>query len=907
MSVERRENDPAFEARVRSIFTRACDAPDAARREILGEARRNDPEACVEAEQLLRYHERCTAMLDESVLQVVARMTPAGVGLGEPVVPAALGSYRVVREIGRGGMGVVYEAEQESPRRRVALKVIRPELVTTTFMRRFRREAEVLARLHHPAIAQVYEAGFGTGAGQQPFIAMELVEGRALTKYITENHTDVPGVLRLMERVCDAVDHAHHRGVVHRDLKPGNILVGADGLPKVLDFGVARLTVPDTEAMTVATHVGQIIGTLGYMSPEQFGDRPDEVDPRSDVYALGVILFEALTGALPIDMNGLTIGQAASALRSREPALLGKVRPSLRGDVEAIVAKALERDPDERYHSAAELGSDIRRFLNDEPVSARAQTTWYQARKFARRNRGLVAGVAGAFALLAASLGLVSWQAGVAGRARAEAVGAKEQLAAQVEVEKALRARAQHDAETSRAVTSFLREVFNSGHPEFTGGKEWTLLDAIERAAPEVNRQFKDRPEVRLELLGTVASVYSSMGKLEKGAEYYAQAMEVARRVFPDDSFPWAITAASYADTLISLDRFDEAETLLRGTIERLDPSHGAETAQGAKLESELGSVLKNRGQMKEAEQHLRHAFDVQTRLLGEESSDALVTMNALANLLQDMQRDTEAEAIGRKNWEIEKRISPPEHPDRIAAQVNYAAHIDRLGRHDEAIALIEEVLPIAKKVYGESNPQYLAAEQLLASAQLDAGRAAEATVTLERVARSLDARFGPESIAALSVRNSLSLAYERSDQPEKAAEVLRGLLDVMQRREPNSSRTLVVMANLARVTRALGNSDRASTLFRQAVDLSETALPPAHPFKASLRVSLAEVLLAQGRASEADSLMLEAYERAKACDGGAGSTTAKTCRAVADALEKAGRKDEAAAWRARAPETPKK
>jgi WD40 repeat protein len=324
--------------------------------------------------------------------------------------PERIGQYRILDVLGQGGMGVVYRAEQERPRRIVALKVIRPGQESREALRRFEHEGQVLAWLRHPGIAQVHEVGTAdAGHGPQPFFAMELVEGRPLTLYATANRLGVRERLDLLAKVCDAVQHAHQKGVIHRDLKPGNILVDDSGQPKILDFGVARVTDADVRVTTLRTTAGQLVGTLAYMSPEQVAGDPRALDTRSDVYSLGVLCYELLAGHLPLDISARTVPHAARAIVEEEPRPLSSFDRIFRGDVTTIVAKALEKDKERRYQSASDLAADIRRHLADEPVLAQPATTLYRFRKFARRNKPLVFGVAVAFvALLVGILGTTS-------------------------------------------------------------------------------------------------------------------------------------------------------------------------------------------------------------------------------------------------------------------------------------------------------------------------------------------------------------------------------------------------------------------------------------------------------------------------------------------------------------------
>ncbi|MCA9295790.1 MAG: serine/threonine protein kinase, partial [Phycisphaerales bacterium] len=396
---------------------------------------------------------------------------------------------------GRGGMGSVFEAEQDSPRRTVALKVIRAGVISPQLMQRFQYEAEVLGRLQHPGIAQIYEAGVFRAEDQpdhepQPYFAMELIDGLPITEYCEKNHLSTGERLELLAKVCDAVQHAHQRGVIHRDLKPGNILVTAEaateasatgsrsemshgGQPKVLDFGVARATDSDIQTTTLRTNIGQLIGTVPYMSPEQASGDPGEIDTRSDVYALGVLAYEVLAGRLPYDIRQKMIHESLRVIREDAPAPLSSINRVFRGDVETIVTTALTKEKERRYQSASALASDIRRYLGDEPISARPPSAMYQLRKFAQRNRAVVAGII--TTVLALVIGLVGtiWYAVGESEQRARAVE-KEHIAMQQEHranEKAEEATAnmklavQREAEVTR-IAAFQENLLDELQPD---------------------------------------------------------------------------------------------------------------------------------------------------------------------------------------------------------------------------------------------------------------------------------------------------------------------------------------------------------------------------------------------------------------------------------------------------------
>ena len=310
-------------------------------------------------------------------------------------MPSEIGRYKILGTIASGGMGVVYEAMQEAPRRRVALKIIKSGAANEMALRRFEFESQILAKLNHPNIAKIYEAGtWESEGGEVPFFAMEYIPGAlGVVSYCDKRTLSIPERLHIFEKICDAVHHGHQKGVIHRDLKPDNILVDNNGEPKIIDFGVARATDADLAVTTMQTTMGQLIGTLQYMSPEQCDADPDRIDTRSDVYALGVILFQLLSGCLPYDLRRLAIHEAVRIIQDERPLAMSTVNVSLRGDIETIVMKALDKDKERRYQSAAEFANDIEHFLNNEPIIARPLSITYQLRLFTKKYKRTCAAV----------------------------------------------------------------------------------------------------------------------------------------------------------------------------------------------------------------------------------------------------------------------------------------------------------------------------------------------------------------------------------------------------------------------------------------------------------------------------------------------------------------------------------
>ncbi len=398
--------------RVQRLFELVTELPEEQRRSVLERESEGDPSLLSEVESLLQADSHGVGFMEQPALgkgfdAEAAAFRSRSIPGAVLRLPERIGGYAIRRRLGSGTFADVYLARRDLDGREVALKVLRPGMDSKA-LRYFELESKVLARLRHVGVARVFEAGTAeTPFGMQPFFAMEYIEGHPLTRYAEQNGLGLKQRLKLVVKICAAVEHAHQKGIVHRDLKPGNILVDALGQPKVLDFGVARLTDSDIQTATVRTEPGQPMGTVPYMSPEQASGDPQEVDTRSDVYALGVILFELLANRLPHNLNDRSIHEALRIIREEEPARLGTVHKSFRGDVDTIARKALEKDKSRRYQSAAALAGDIERSLRDEPILARPPTTWYEVSKFYRRNQVLVLSVAFVFFSLLAALAVV--------------------------------------------------------------------------------------------------------------------------------------------------------------------------------------------------------------------------------------------------------------------------------------------------------------------------------------------------------------------------------------------------------------------------------------------------------------------------------------------------------------------
>ena len=502
--------------RIEELFDEVRHQPLDKQAEFLRASTGDDPAVREYVMSLLDHDRRAQRFLSTPVLGEGFRLPWSELrsdseGAAAKLSPEQIGGYRLIRRLAHGGMGVVYEATQQQPRRTVAVKLLRSCLASSAAVVRFRHEVEILGRLRHSGIAQIYEAGLhhsDDGSGAIPFFAMELVrQARPLTQYAIEHQLGLRERLRLFCQVCEAIHYGHLRGVVHRDLKPSNLLVDDTGAIKVIDFGVARATDVDMAFTTVATVPGELVGTLRYMSPEQCSAEPRDLDLRTDVYSLGVVLFELLTGQLPYDLPTTTVFAAAAVIQETPPTAPSRVDPKLSGDVETILLKSLAKDPDRRYQSVAELAQDLESFLRFKPIQARAPGAMYTMSRWIRRHR--IASVAISFAVLSLTTGSTLATIGLVKARRSE-----RRAIARGDEEARQRRIADENREESESVTQFFVSALSAADPA-VAHRKITVHEVINRVAPQVDENFSDRPWVQARLHAVIGATYQGLGDLQ--------------------------------------------------------------------------------------------------------------------------------------------------------------------------------------------------------------------------------------------------------------------------------------------------------------------------------------------------------------------------------------------------------
>jgi len=729
---------------IKSIFQRALERPPPARRAFVDQTC-SDLQVRRQVLDLLQHHDADAEFLHPFVGESDSQTQ----SLSDSLIGYDLGGFVLKRLLGSGGMGSVYEAQQTSPQRHAAVKILRLDIADDAVQRRVAREAAILARLQHPGIAQVYSAGTLLVENRKfPWLAMELVAGEPLSRWIQQRPLNRRERLQLLVRLCDAVEHAHQRNVIHRDLKPDNILVqtrqqeGTEGelpwQPKVLDFGVAKLR-DENDVSPQVTQSGQLIGTMAYMSPEQLAGDPNLVDARSDVYALGIIGFEMLTGRLPHDRRQQSVTQVLRGIGDETPRRLRSIDPSYRGDPDIIFAQAMAPDVDQRYQSVSDLADDIRAFLEHRPIQARPPTLRYRLGKSLRRNRVPAGGIT--TTLLALILGLLAYR---------QQAQHSQRLAQQAT---AAAADAEYEAAKAKAINEFITNDFLLRLMESLRSNPRQPTELLEnhahQAIANISTMFQDRPKLEAAVRNEMGTVFYNLRASDQAAEQFA----IALRLWEAELGPAA------EDTLKAVNNLGQARMLPR----RLD----------------------------DAERLYQRALQGRLNLLGEEHPATLASMNNYADLMRQTDRLDEAEVWMRRALDGQKELLGQTHTDTLISMVNLGALLIQQGRAEDALALHREAHQISNQTLGDNHSLTLYTATRLANTLLRHRQLAEARHLMIQVLPQFESMFGEHHAETLLPRRILAEAHAALGEPELARQQLTRVLSIANSMTPPPQRLI--------------------------------------------------------------------------------------------------------------------
>jgi len=751
-----------------------------------------------------------------------------------------IGRYKLLQKVGEGGFGEVWMAEQREPvNRRVALKIIKLGMDTNHVIARFEAERQALAMMDHPNIAKVFDAG-ATDTGR-PYFVMELVRGVSITEYCDKKNTPTRERLKLFVQVCGAIQHAHQKGIIHRDLKPSNVLVtvlGDKPAVKVIDFGIAKATERSLTEQTMFTEIGQFIGTPAYMSPEQAESSGLDIDTRSDIYSLGVLLYELLTGVTPFDMQTLrnaAVDEVKRMIREEEPSKpstrlssLGKsidevarqratepkkLGTTLKGDLDWIVMKAMEKDRARRYESSNGLAQDIERYLANEPVTAGPPSATYRMRKFVRRNR---VGVATATVIvLALAAGVV-----VASGGMLMAMQERDRADAAAQAEAAARVEAQLQADRASAVNEFLTDdLLGAVDPTRTQDREITMREVVDDASRRIATRLKDQPYTAATVERTLGDIYTRLGVFPSAEAHYRHAQDLLLQA-PGDH---------------ERDQLAIRSDLLQLQFYAGDYDQGILDAQ-----SELAVMLDT---------------------LGEEDIVTVNTMALLAMMHAWNNQLDQAEPLFLRALGILERTQPPENRLTISVRNNLAIVYSDRRELERALEMLNAIYDAVRAEYGEEDPDTLDSMVNIAHVNNELGRLDEA----ERVAfTALEASrrtLGNEHTTTINAANNLAVTYARKGEWDLAEPLyIEGYETSRKLLGAEHGQTLVSLANLGRLYMRMERYEDAVRVLTECAQLNEKVLPPGHFGIGITLRSLGESQLGLGRTEEALPNLIEGH-----------------------------------------------
>jgi tetratricopeptide (TPR) repeat protein len=885
-----------------SVFAAALDIADPAERAAyLDRACAGNPDLRREVEALLAAHAQPGHFLDRPA-NATGAYAPDPLAVPGTVVA---GRYKLLEEIGEGGMGTVWMAEQREPvKRLVALKLVKPGMDSRAVLARFEAERQALALMDHPHIAKVLDGG--TTAEGRPYFVMELVRGIPITQYCDDRQMTVRERLELFVPVCAAVQHAHQKGIIHRDLKPSNVLVTEhDGVPvpKVIDFGLAK-ALHHQHALTertLYTAFGTVVGTPLYMAPEQVGLNALDVDTRTDIYALGVILYELLTGTTPLEKKRFTEAAwdeirrlireeeppkpstrlstsdalpALAAKRHTEPQKLGKL---VRGELDWIVMRALEKDRNRRYSTANAFARDVQRHLADEPVEACPPSAGYRMRKFARKHGAALATVVAFAGLLVLGAAVSTWQAvratvaerqaraerDAAEQARAEEAAQRRQAEAERERAQAAERQAEQERAVAAAVNDFLRnDLLAQADPGAQASlghgadKDLKLRTVLDRAAERIEGRFPDQPLMEAAIRQAIGGAYYGLGEYKLAQPHVEAALGIRRQQLGEDHPDTLMSQHSLAACYQVQDLFAQAEFLFLRTLELRRKKLGAGHPDTLRSQGLLAWLSMRQGRYAQAASLLQQALAVQT--MGVDHPWTLWLQNNLAAVYMQQGQYAKGELLFLQIWEAFRKTRGADHPDTLMAQNNLAVCYRVQGQYAKAEPLIREAWELRRKQFGADHPQTLTSQAGLALVYVGQGRYAEAEPLLLQ-ALELRKNQGEEHYSTLLCQHELAVLYRSQGQYAKAEPLFLQTLERQTKKlEKDHPATLATQHDLAVLYQAQAQHAKAEALFLDVLERRRRRLGAGHPNAAITLASLGLTLLQQHKYADAEPRLRE-------------------------------------------------
>jgi serine/threonine protein kinase len=740
--------NPSNWERVEQVFDEVSDLPEEQCSAKLAELCASELEIRAEVESLLIAHRKAASFLEGTPLVGKDDLESSSFSGRQ------LGPYVLLECIGSGGMGAVYRAERRDGRfeRQVAIKVVPAALHSRELLRRFTSEQKILAALDHPNIARLLDAGVSPEG--VPYFVMEYVNGIPVSEYCREHPLTLREKLELFQHVCIAVHAAHQNLIVHRDLKPANILVTSNGMPRLLDFGIAKIVDPWNMSKPEATRSLSNPMTPSYASPEQL--RGENLTTATDIYSLGVILFELLAGRLPYNTTG-SLPETLQAIQLEDPPELGTIDRAFRGDIETIAAKALEKEKTLRYSSAADLAGDIQHYLDHEPIEARRPTLAYQLQKFASRHRAIVVALSAIFVVLVLGVAATTWEAGRARKAESSAL---------------------RERDRATRVTDFMTKMFKVSDPSEARGNTVTARELLDKASKEIDTGLSQDPVTQAQMMHIMGTVYESLGLFSGSGSLFSRAANIRRKVLGPENIDTLASQRMLGWILRIEGSYPESEKILRETLateRRTLASEHPETLSSMQM---LGWTLREEGKDDEAQKMLNATFDAQRRVLGPENLDTLQTAQMLAWTFRDNGEYAEAEKLLRNTLSIQARVLGPEHPDTLGSLHLLGWALREEGQLAESEKIHRQNIEVRRRILGPEHPDTLDSMSELAGTLLQENQFAAAEENLRQILEIQRRVLGPDNPETAISRYNLACVAVRQGHKDEGISYLRDAVE---------------------------------------------------------------------------------------------------------------------------------